>query len=183
MKLPPNRPRITREEVLEKTGEWDFDEYPILIVGFRGYYENSMGKPGQNDLGIYDDACCVLTKDTYQTFNFNTDPSALAEGRAMLAPGIHKAHKLGLHKNQYLALVQRIAKVPVLRFIKGKFQPKLHWGFFGINIHKGGNKTTGSLGCQTVPPSQWQEFIELVQSHQKEVGREDGLIVYYLKEY
>lgn len=179
--LPSGRPNLKREQALVLLGEWDFDKYPIAILGIRGYYENSMGKPNVNDIGIYDDACCVITKDKFRTFNFNTDPSSMAEGRAMLDLGVWYSYKLGKHKNQYLAVVQRMAKVRVIR--KDSSAPKgfrYATGWFGINIHKGGLNTTGSLGCQTIPPSQWDEFIYLIESSQKSLGREDGLISYKL---
>lgn len=178
--LPSGRPNLKKEQALELLGDWDFYTYPIAILGIRGYYENSMGKPAVNDIGIYDDACCVITKDKFRTFNFNTDPSSMAEGRAMLDLGTWHSYMLGIHKT-YRALIQRKAKVRVIR--KDSRAPKgfrISWGFFGINIHKGGINTTGSLGCQTIPPSQWDEFIYLIESSQKTVGREDGLISYKL---
>lgn len=179
--LPSGRPNLSRDQALQLLGDWDFNTYPIVILGIRGYYGNSMGKPNLNDIGIYDDACCVITKEKFRTFNFNTDPSSMAEGRAMLDIGTWHSYCLGLHKNSYLALVQRYAKVRVIRKdAKARNGFRYATGWYGINIHKGGQYTTGSLACQTVPSVQWDEFIHLVENSQKSIGREDGLISYKL---
>src|SRR5690606_11274540 len=132
---------------------------------------NSMGVPGKNDRGIYDDAIFVLTPTGYYTFNGNTDPSRYRagyglgsrKGMACLKAGIHR-YKIGTHNpskspaSRYKALVQ----AEPVTVIRDGNPPYEHTGWHGINIHRGGDKTTSSLGCQTIPPSQWPAFIRIV---------------------
>lgn len=142
---------------------------PVCLVGNRGYYLNSMGARGKNDYGIYDDALILVTSNVHAAFNANTDPSRLGfnakagKPMAVLKPGVYR-YKLGKHGvnrgNPYTALVQA-APVTVLR---GDGEEA---GWFGINIHRGGRTTTSSEGCQTIPPSQWDAFISLVQTELK----------------
>jgi lysozyme len=37
-------------------------------------------------------------------------------------------------------------------------------GMFGINIHRGGDTTVSSKGCQTIRPDQYDEFMSKVKS-------------------
>lgn len=133
------------------------------LLGRRGYYRDTMGTPGVNDRGLYDDAIMLVTPTAYVTFNANCDPSREAPGIAVLAPGVWR-YKVGTHglsrpvAERYEALVQA-EKVTVIRDDRG---PDTGW--FGINIHRGGRTTTGSLGCQTIHPSQWDAFIALVKA-------------------
>ena len=162
MSLVPNaRPEMGRhaaEQLLHAHGV----EGPALL-GRRGYYRDTMGKPGENDRGIYDDAIMLVTPTAYVTFNANCDPSRYARGMAVLAPGVWR-YKVGIHglsrpkAEQYEALVQA-APVTVRRDQQGN-----DTGWFGINIHRGGRTTTGSLGCQTIHPSQWEAFLALVKA-------------------
>jgi lysozyme len=136
------------------------------LIGRRGYYRDTMGKPGVNDRGIYDDAIAVISPRTFRTFNANTDPSRYHPGIATLAVGVWRYRK-GIHNQSkdpvlhphYPALVQA-APVTVIR--DGGKGPTRESGWFGINIHHGGVNTTSSEGCQTICPDQWEEFIGLV---------------------
>ncbi len=142
---------------------------PVALLGVRGYFRDTMGVKGKNDVGIYDDAIFVLCPNGVISFNANTDPSRLGmnakigKPMAMLAPGTW-TYMPGMHKGQYLALVQA-RPVTVLR---GDTEDT---GWFGINIHKGGYNTTSSEGCQTIYPDQWDSFISLVQAQMARVER------------
>lgn len=158
--LPASIPKIKKEEVIALINKAHPNFIPpdFFITGIRGYYKNTMGKPGENDRKIYDDAIFLIGKDDFYAFNANTDPSAFRQGIANLKAGIWPVYKFDLHKGKYLALCQRAGKVSVVRDGKGE-----DTGMFGINIHKGGLLTTSSLGCQTIPPNQYGSFIEKAQ--------------------
>lgn len=165
---PASRPKITRAEIEAILHEHDVPALPAL-VGIRGYYRDSMGRPGVNDRGIYDDCIALISEDAFVTFNANVDPSIYRPGIATLVPGVWR-YKLGIHglsrpkAQQYKALVQA-ASVLVSRDGRG-----FERGLFGINIHRGGNTGTSSLGCQTIVPDQWPAFIALVEQELKRAG-------------
>lgn len=168
--VPKERPRLSHDELLRKIAPFGIDrtKHPLLVIGIRGYYKNSMGAPGVNDRGLYDDAIFVMSDQATVAFNGNTDPSSVREGHgtgagkgmACLMPGVWYVHRFGMHKGKYLTLCQLGGNVTVLR--DGR-PPYVDTGMFGINIHKGGNTTTSSLGCQTIHPAQWPAFIALVE--------------------
>lgn len=176
--IPRARPKMTRDEVIALVLSRHPDEAlpGTFVVGVRGYYRDTMGKTGVNDRGIYDDALFLITPDRFIAFNANTDPSKVrkgagvgaGKGMASLKPGVWRAHGLGKHKGQYLALVQSRGKVTVRR--DGTAGDYDDTGMFGINIHKGGINSTSSEGCQTIPPSQWDEFIHAVAVPAKAQG-------------
>jgi lysozyme len=171
-KKPGSRPGATRDEVFKMimhlmpagvAAAPDLLKPPIL-VGVRGYYLDSMGKSGVNDRSIYDDAIILVESDGMTAFNANTDPSAWRDGIATLKPGVwrYQRGKHGINRQiqggppAYPALVQA-AEVTVTRDGRGEDS-----GWFGINIHRGGAVGTSSLGCQTIVPEQWDEFIGAV---------------------
>lgn len=169
--LPANRPQQTREETDKILRSHDITD-GFALLGVRGYFLKTMGDATKNDRGIYDDAIMLITPTTYTTFNANVDPSVFRPGIATLKPGVWR-YKVGIHglsrpkDRQYTALVQA-APVAVVRD-GGKEES----GYFGINIHRGSNTMTSSLGCQTIPPPQWGAFIALVSQEIKRHGRKD----------
>lgn len=181
---PPSKPQITQADLSVRLFGLGLDrvKYPLIVVGVRAYYKDSMGDKGKNDRGIYDDAIMLLTPNVCAAFNGNTDPSAqYRPGLACLKPGVYYAHRFDYHNGKYMAICQRVGKVIVHRDGTDDVKPgTLHpsygrclgegyWeGEFGINIHKGGYGTTSSLGCQTVPPGdQWDAFIALATCEAK----------------
>ncbi len=172
MKLAPSsrplQPRETTSVLLRKAGITE----AVALLGVRGYYLETMGAPGRNDRGIYDDAIFLLTPATHASFNANVDPSVFRRRIATLQPGVWR-YRLGTHglsrpqAQQYQALVQA-APVLVARDQAGE-----ETGWFGINIHRGGRSGTSSLGCQTIFPDQWEAFIALVKSELRRFGQKE----------
>jgi len=167
---PASRPQMSREDLEAKLAPFAIDraKYPLIVVGIRGYYRDTMGAPGVNDRGIYDDAIFIDSADSFASFNGNTDPSAYRPGEgfseatkgiASLNPGPWYVHRFDMHKGEYLALCQRAGSVTVTR--DGKKENYSDTGEFGINIHRGSYHGTSSLGCQTLHPDQWESFISL----------------------
>lgn len=162
MKYPKARPQQSRDQTEKLIAQVNS---PVVLLGVRGYYRDSMGKPGVNDISIWDDALFVWSENGHFAFNANTDPSITRPRVATLKPGIWH-YRLGIHgvsraKNrQYPAFVQA-APVTVAR--QGAADDT---GWFGINIHRGGrlnSTSTSSLGCQTIPYEQWDSFYSLVK--------------------
>lgn len=195
--IPRSRPQMTRNQVMGLLAKAGLDKQlteadTLLIVGVRGYYRDTMGAPGRNDRGLYDDAIFIVTPDRFHAFNANTDASRVrrgsgkgaAKGMAMLKPGLWRAHQIGTHragtKSAHQALVQQNGPVTVRRDGSPDYDDA---GYFGINIHRGGNGTTSSLGCQTIPPGQWAEFIgKVIECAKRRFGASwaEGTIPYAL---
>ena len=173
--LPPHRPQelaATTAALLARAGVTE----PVALLGERGYFRDSLGRPGENDRGIYDDALTLHTPAVHACFNANTDPSVTRRGVAVLKPGLWR-YQLGVHNlskpvgRRYLALVQA---APVTVHRDGGADDT---GVFGINIHHGNFGSTSSLGCQTIYPAQWDSFFALVKG---ELLRHRQTVVPYL---
>jgi hypothetical protein len=174
--LPPSgRPRLSREAFEAQLAPFaiDADRYPLLVGGLRGYYARTMGTTPDNDRGLYDDALFLYAPalDLFRAFNGNTDPAKLrigsgtgaAKGMAALNPGFWPCYRFSVHGSRthpHEAICQRAGAVTVTR---DGTPPYADHGWFGINIHRGGNYGTSSEGCQTIPPGQWDEFIGTAQ--------------------
>ena len=162
VQLPKKRPGYTREQAKTLLSDFSLSREPVVLLGFRGYFRDTLGAVGKNDRGIYDDAIIITSESCHATYNGNTDPSIYKTGIASLVPGKY-LYKVGIHgiskpkDQQYEALVQA---GPV---IVSRDDGKTEEGWFGIDIHKGYNTTTGSAGCQTIAPGQWSAFIETIK--------------------
>jgi hypothetical protein len=168
--IPKSTPQIKRVDVVKVILNKLSDLPKLAIIGVRGYYSKSMGATDGNDINLYDDAIIVVASDdngdskAYQTFNANTDPSFVKKGGRSLAKlntGNYKFYK-GRHKGQYNAL-RAFPEGIVLDCTRDGKAATCSF----INIHKGGVNASSkdrvwSEGCQTLPTTQWQSFIELV---------------------
>lgn len=164
--VPSSRPKQSRPETEKILADHGIDTAEkVVILGVRGYYKDSMGKPGKNDQAMYDDALFVLAPGVHRAFNFNTDPQKAGVKKAMLATGVYKFYQ-GLHKGKYNALRP---------FPEGVTLPCTRDGVKSMcshtNIHKGGFNDTFSEGCQTVYPPQYDEAIKLIYSQMKIHGQ------------
>lgn len=155
--IPPARPQLSivdARKILAAYGVTD----QTIIIGQRGYFRDSMGLAGKNDRGQYDDAIIVLSPRVFKTFNANTDPSKQGDRLAVLEPGVWTMKPWTHHAgtpHEYPCLIQA-EPVTVLRDNGIR-----ETGMFDIEIHQGGYTSTGSLGCQTVWPDQYEEFKNL----------------------
>lgn len=169
--MPLMRPEIGIHAARELLHAAGVDITKPAIIGRRGYYRDTMGVPGVNDWGLYDDAIIVVTPTAYATYNANCDPSRHHPGVAVLKAGVWR-YQLGIHNQskdpathaRYEALVQA-EPVTVVRDPDTTHPER--WedtGWFGINHHRGGVHVTSSEGCQTITPPQWTGYLELVKS-------------------
>lgn len=168
------RPRVTKEQIDSYWFEDQIAKYPVRVTGLRGYYRETMGDPTKNDRAIYDDCIAITCPKWFMAFNANTDPSVTKDGVALLKAtqreGEPYLYRIGMHNMRapYKALRQ-YGRVTVLREGRGsqEFTDTSNEPFY-IDIHKGGFGTTSSLGCQTIHPTQWGQFINSVEFYLNE---------------
>jgi len=149
-------------------------EYNLNIIGIRTV---------ASDANTFDDRICVVYQDEVgwvtRTWPATTDPGSYwrthpmnVDGTAILQPGQYRgAYKVGQHRGQYDALVQRKA-VTVYRDKNrdetlDMFPSTAQEGMYGINIHKAGSDSTQvnkwSAGCQVfAKEAHFDEFMSVV---------------------
>jgi|CXWL01.1.fsa_nt_gi lysozyme len=165
--VPSKRPQQTREETAAIFAQnlVTPPDNGVILLGVRAYYADTFGRKDKNDQGVYDDAVFIYSPTVHRGFNFNTDPQKAGQKKAMLAAGKYEFYK-GRHKNKYNALRP---------FPEGKQLPCTRDGVTSLcshtNIHKGGFSDTFSEGCQTLYPTQWNEFINLVYAEMTKYGQ------------
>ena len=136
----------------------------IALLGLRGFFNPDTGRT----TGIYSDVIALVTPSVFAAFNANTDASPHRRVSAVLQPGIWQ-YRLGIHglskpqHKQYMALVQA-GRVEVFH------KEKIEYGWFGMDIHRGGYSTVSGQGCQAIFPDQWPAFIALVEQEMKREG-------------
>ena len=155
--LPRNRPKMTLKQFKER---FKISANENCVIWVRGYYKNTMGIVDKNDRGMYDDACFLYDskKKIWRTFNGNVDPDGTINphGAPTIIPGEYQAQKWGMHKGRYLALVQRGLFHITRDKLPGKIIDSVR---DGLNGHRGGQNRVDSHGCQTIPPSQYADWI------------------------
>lgn len=155
------KPKQTKEETLGKVAQaqagLSLASEKVFLVGQRGYYRDTYGKPGVNDRGYYDDAIFIVAENFFEGFQANTDPSLFRRGIASLVPGVYEVVKWK-HRGRYDAL--QIVKDTVTRDGESGTDTGRH----GINFHYGSESQTWSEGCQTLPRSSYTKFIRAVYS-------------------
>lgn len=170
-----SKPQIKREkvELLLTMNGLNLEKEKVVLVGVRGYFKDSMGAPGKNDIGIFDDAFIWIDESNCVNFNGNVDPSRYYKNVATLKNGLW-LYKEGFHgfgrPSGHWAFRQAAA-VKITRWQKSGVFIDQTLGDT-INIHRGGVNTTSSAGCQTIPPDQWKAFKEfgymILDKHKKE---------------
>lgn len=187
--LPASRPKASEEQVRALLAGVVSADEPVAILGVRGYYRDTVGKPGVNDVGVYDDAMFLVANGVFIPVNANTDPSRVGWNAgvdkpfAMLQPGLWYFRR-GPHKGKLPALRQCTDEeaddlgIPndgeflVERtFGPGDQRNYKERGYYAINIHSGGQSSTSSWGCQTIPPAQFEAFMLAVFEHSKKANQ------------
>jgi lysozyme len=177
--IPKSKPRAPRHVVqsaaLKSWRKTDNGPMPdFYVLGVRGYYRDSMGKPGVNDRSIYDDAIFVVGPETFVSFRANVDPSRFKKGVASLIPGWYPYrpgnHGISRPGGGYPAFrpATRGESLPVTR--DGEPGRSKRDGI-AINIHRGEYRFTSSDGCQTLYPACWDAFHALVHMELKRSGQ------------
>ena len=195
---PPKAPEELIRKLLAVAG-LPTPQEPVALLGVRAYRRDTMGVPGRNDVGTYDDAIFLVAPGFFRAENANTDPSrigwnaAIGKEFAMLCPGTWYFIR-GAHKGRVPALRQADedqadeAGIPN----HGKFKvwraktmdavingtARVDEGNFNINIHSGGSATTSSWGCQTIPPDRFNSFMSEVWHHM--IKHDQKRIAYHL---
>jgi hypothetical protein len=163
-------------DVVDSLGHAVFESgmYNLNIIGIRSK---------TTEVNKFDDRICVVFRDELgwitRTWPCTTDPGTYwldnpsnVAGTAILIPGQYRGvYKIGKHRGQYDALVQKGGTVKVYRDANKDevldMDPDTEQeGYFGINIHKAGEHSTEvnkwSAGCQVFAnKDDFEEFMSI----------------------
>lgn len=167
------------------------------VIYDRPFELNIIGVRADNVIpNSFDDTMYVFFRNSINQwvlypFAATTDPGTYwlqhpisDDGTAIMKEGQYvDAYQIGLHRNQYLALVQRkpvtvyrdYDRNAVLDFMNGEEQT----GFFGINIHRASISGTTkvidkfSAGCQVLSDANdYKTFMQLCERHRNLYGNQ-----------
>lgn len=180
-------------DTLLKFGKEPWDGKSLVLFGLEGYYLNSIGEKGKNDRNTFDDVIAVISERMFLTVNANLDPTNRKEGHgsnrekgmATIHYGVHEdAYAIGPHRSIFPA-IRQVGKVIVRRdaddqvpkdqllFIDDQMYYLEIGDHQALNFHPSGLRSTGSLGCQTIPRGfQWDLFIQAVVSESKRLKQD-----------
>ncbi len=168
-------PRISHDEVKSILVANGCDVTKACWLAIRGYFLDTVGKPGVNDRNYWDDAWCLYSpQHGVVTYRANTDPTGYKpgkgtdgnKGRASLAPGVW-LYGEGAHKGR--PAFRQCAQVLVYRDDTDG-TPYPHWGTHAINIHDSRGSSTSSEGCQTIKTAQFLSIRPLFVQWMKDAG-------------
>jgi len=168
------------KSVMKKKGYAFFENgsYNLNIVGIRsdvrtsGSFDDFISVIYKNDLGQWN---CLYWKATTDAGTYWLQNPMNSKGTALLVPNQYRGcFKIGLHKNQYEALVQH-KEVSVYRDnnrdkIIDFNAATIDKGMFGINIHRSNPSKESvlndkwSAGCQVfASPSDFKQFMSVIK--------------------
>ena len=100
-----------------------------------------------------------LERELNESINFNWQSQVLKPGAYRYKPGLHRGYEA----------FRQAGPVNIWRDgTNGQYDDVLQ---SSINIHRGGINTTSSLGCQTVPVDQWDDFKKTGYKLLKDAGQ------------
>ena len=165
-------------KIIEQYGEFDIENNKRNLLGFRKQTDADIN----NKHGQYDDFLAMVWMSSGTPFvreytRFNTDPisrylakdfgvDADGDGRKDLGriPAGHYKYMCGKQKSKHYGLSYLIPMQEIIAERDtnhdGLFQPeeKRATSKRTMLIHKGGEYDTGSAGCQTLPPTEFDRF-------------------------
>lgn len=178
--------RPTTTKALIEKAVWDlipftydiFTTTPVVVAAIRGFHLD-MGAAAKNDRGIYDDAFFVICGEEMVGFPGNTDPSRYREGIAFVEgnqliwykPGWHGYGKPSGHpafrQDSRIVVRRDGGRGPGISLGDGRFRDTDRSPFW-CNNHAGGDNTTSSLGCLTLPKTDiWPAYYQLIMAKLK----------------
>lgn len=172
--LTPWKTDAVQDLIFNLGYRWNDNPNQVNLLGIRAFLA---GKVVENRFNEYNDSILVSVNPPFRrdgavfAFQASVDPGKVdhpnPKGVAHLADGQY-LYRLGKHRGREPALVQD-EPVKVIRYMDDSKETSSQifeeTGWFGIQIHRGGNGPTvgnWSAGCQVVRGKQWPLFLHLI---------------------